>query len=87
MTRRTAEIITLFREGVPQAEIARRVGCSKPNVSQTISRHLGWNSMVTPLPEPYHVYVISQADKKSLPPQDMAAELLMFAIDQLTRKP
>lgn len=83
MNERSEAIITLFRAGVRQAEIARRVGCSSAHVAQTLRRYLGWTGAVTPLPPDYHAWLAERARLKNIAPDDLAAELLMFAIDQI----
>ena len=42
------EIVRLYEAGVTVTEIAKQLGCSKPNVSMAIKRALSWNQTISP---------------------------------------
>ena len=81
MRGKTREIVKLFTDGVHQAEIARRVGCSPANVSIAIRRHGMWDHTVRGMPLEHQKWLLDRAKKLRAHPSDMAARLLMEIID------
>lgn len=79
---KSEKIMQLFADGLPQAEIARRLDCTTSNVCQTISRHSKWSHRIGPLPLEHQLWLIRQGLLSAKSPARLAAELLRQAIEQ-----
>src|SRR5574343_1028578 len=78
---RTKRIIELHAQGLSYAQIAKEVGCSKPNVSQTVARHAQWDHSVYALPLLQQQWLIRTAKQERLSPARVAANLLSWVIE------
>ena len=83
---KTPEIIRLWKLNLSKTDIARLVGCTKANVTQTIRRHLAWDNRVEGLSETHHEWLVKQASRNYTPPAVMARALLIDAIEEAMAK-
>lgn len=77
---KSMRILALLEEGKTYAEISREVGCSKPNVAQTVKRYRAWNRIVAPLPEQHHKWIVDHAKKNRMLPSVYVAKILTKVI-------
>lgn len=82
MRGRTAKILSLLEQGKTYAEISRELGCSKPNVAQTVKRYQGWNRIVAPMPITHHDWIVKKASRAKMLPSVYVANLLVELIDK-----
>lgn len=76
------EIVRLYEAGVTVTEIAKQLGCSKPNVSMAIKRALSWNQTISPpLPPRIVSWIMDEAARQDKAPAVVARELLIKAYD------
>lgn len=74
------EIVRLYEAGKTVTEIAKALGCSKPNVSMAIKRALSWNQTISPpLPNSIVSWIMDEAARQDKPPSVVARELLIKA--------
>lgn len=77
----TAEIIRLHNEGVSQHEIARRLGCTQPNVWVAIRRHLGGGPIrISVLSKEQMNWLRNQASRQRVRVNDLARAMLVDAV-------
>lgn len=77
------EIVRLYEAGTTVTEIAKQLGCSKPNVSMAIRRALSWNQTISPpLPPSIVSWIMDEATKQDKAPAVVARELLIQAYNQ-----
>lgn len=76
----TAKIRELAKQGVPQAEIARQLGCTRSHVSVTLKRHLGFTNYFSPLSEDIRRALIRKADEFNMEPHDLARQIITDAL-------
>lgn len=76
------DIVRLYEAGVTVTEIAKQLGCSKPNVSMAIKRALSWNQTISPpLPPRIVSWIMDEAARQDKAPAVVARELLIKAYD------
>lgn len=76
------DIVRLYEAGVTVTEIAKQLGCSKPNVSMAIKRALSWNQTISPpLPPRIVSWIMDEAARQDKAPSVVARELLIKAYD------
>jgi DNA-binding transcriptional regulator LsrR (DeoR family) len=75
------EIIRLYTvEKKTVTEIAKIMGCSKPNVSMAIKRALRWNQVISPLlPEFIVSWIMDEAVRQDKPPATVARDIIIKA--------
>jgi len=74
------EIIRLYEANKTVTEIAKLLGCSKPNVSTTIKRALSWNQTISPpLPASIVSWVMDEAARQDKAPAVIAREIIINA--------
>lgn len=74
------DIVRLYEVGKTVTEIAKELGCSKPNVSMAIKRALSWNQTISPpLPPRIVSWIMDEAARQDKPPSVVARELLIKA--------
>lgn len=78
------EIVRLYEvEKKTVTEIAKILGCSKPNVSMAIRRALSWNQTISPpLPASIVSWIMDEAARQDKAPAVVARELLIQAYNQ-----
>ena len=77
------EIVRLYEAGTTVTEIAKQLGCSKPNVSMAIRRALSWNQTISPpLPASIVSWIMDEAARQDKAPAVVARELLIQAYNQ-----
>lgn len=77
------DIVQLYEAGKTVTEIAKQLGCSKPNVSLTIKRALKWDQTISPpLPEFVVSWIMDEAARQDKAPAVVARELLIQAYNQ-----
>jgi IS30 family transposase len=77
------EIVRLYEAGTTVTEIAKQLGCSKPNVSMAIRRALSWNQTISPpLPASIVSWIMDEAARQDKAPAVIARELLIQAYNQ-----
>lgn len=76
------DIVRLYEAGVTVTEIAKQLGCSKPNVSMAIKRAISWNQTISPpLPPRIVSWIMDEAARQDKTPAVVARELLIKAYD------
>lgn len=73
------EIVRLYEEEKKTVtEIAKILGCSKPNVTMAIRRALSWNQNISP-PLPPHItnWIVNEAAIQDKSPAVIAREILI----------
>lgn len=77
----SSEIVRLYEvEKKTVTEIAKLLGCSKPNVSTTIKRALSWNQTISPsLPASIVSWVMDEAARQDKAPAVIAREIIINA--------
>jgi hypothetical protein len=75
------EIVRLYEvEKKTVTEIAKILGCSKPNVSMAIKRSLSWNQVVSPpLPDSISFWIMGEAARQNKPPATVARDIIVKA--------
>ena len=74
------DIVRLYEAGVTVTEIAKQLGCSKPNVSMAIKRAISWNQTISPpLPPRIVSWIMDEAARQDKAPAVVARELLIKA--------
>ena len=74
------EIVRLYEAGKTVTDIAKELGCSKPNVSMAIKRALSWNQTISPpLPKSIVSWIMDEAARQDKAPSVVARELLIKA--------
>ena len=77
------DIVRLYEAGVTVTEIAKQLGCSKPNVSMAIKRALSWNQTISPpLPPRIVSWIMDEAARQDKTPAVVARELLIKAYEE-----
>lgn len=76
-------IVRLYEAGVTVTEIAKQLGCSKPNVSMAIKRAISWNQTISPpLPPRIVSWIMDEAARQGKTPAVVARELLIKAYEE-----
>jgi len=76
-----------YLEGKRVSQIAREVGCSMANVSNTIKRYVMWNGHVTPaLPEPVLSWIMSEAVRLDRPASAVVRQIIIDRYTYVTGK-
>lgn len=76
----SGDIVRLYDEGKTVTEIAKILGCSKPNVSIAIKRSLSWNQVISPpLPASIVSWVMDEAARQDKSPAVVAREIIINA--------
>lgn len=78
----TATTLRLAREGEGVSEIARALGTSVANVSQTLHRYGMKRLVVAALPENLNKWLTTEAAKSGVAPGVMARAMLVDAIEE-----
>ena len=74
------EIVRLYEAGKTVTEIAKELGCSKPNVSMAIKRALSWNQTISPpLPPRIVSWIMDEAARQDKSPAVVAREIIIKA--------
>lgn len=74
------DIVRLYEAGVTVTEIAKELGCSKPNVSMAIKRALSWNQTISPpLPPRIVSWIMDEAARQDKSPAVVAREIIIKA--------
>ena len=75
------EIVRLYdEEKKTVTEIAAQLGCTRANVSLTLTRVLGWNHKVSPtLPDSIVAWLMKQGTLKNKSPAVVAREIIIEA--------
>lgn len=77
------DIVRLYEAGVTVTEIAKQLGCSKPNVSMAIKRAISWNQTISPpLPPRIVSWIMDEAARQDKTPAVVARELLIKAYEE-----
>lgn len=77
------DIVRLYEAGVTVTEIAKQLGCSKPNVSMAIKRAISWNQTISPpLPPRIVSWIMDEAARQDKTPAAVARELLIKAYEE-----
>jgi hypothetical protein len=76
-----SEIVRLYEvEKKTVTEIAKMLGCSKPNVSMAIKRSLSWNQVISPpLPPSIVSWIMDEAARQDKAPAVVAREIIINA--------
>lgn len=82
----TAVILQLSREGVGTNQIARSLGCSSANVSQTLKRYGAHRLVVAALPENLNKWLALEAARSGVSASVMARAMLVDAIEEEMKK-
>jgi predicted transcriptional regulator len=78
---RTEKILELYKRGsMTHEEIAREVGCTRANVTQTIARQRAWRGRIAPLSNADQTWMIEEAARRKMPIEHLARKLLVEAI-------
>lgn len=83
---KTRQIIELYAAGHGHAEIARIVGCTTSNVTQTVNRHARWDHRIAALPLEHQQWLIQQGKLNRQSPARVAANLLQHTIEFYMRQ-
>lgn len=76
------DIVRLYEAGVTVTEIAKQLGCSKPNVSMAVKRALSWNQTISPpLPPRIVSWIMDEAARQDKPPAVVAREIIIKAYE------
>ena len=77
------EIVRLYEAGTTVTEIAKMLGCSKPNVSMAIKRALSWNQTISPpLPASIVSWIMDEAARQDKSPAVVAREIIIVAYNK-----
>ena len=72
------DIVRLYEAGKTVTEIAKELGCSKPNVSMAIKRALSWNQTISPpLPPRIVSWIMDEAARQDKAPSVVAREIII----------
>ena len=72
------EIVRLYeQERLTVSEIARRLGCSKANVSTTLKRALSWDHRITPLPKHTLMWLMRNSVRLDKSPAALARDIII----------
>ena len=75
-------IVALHVAGMNTGAIAREVGCTRPNVIQTLKRKNMWTGRVAPLPRQLHDWLCREAANSGTDADTMARAMLVDAIHE-----
>jgi predicted transcriptional regulator len=79
----TDAIVELYTAGKTVTEIAKELGCSKPNVSMAIKRTLSWNQVISPpLPASIVSWIMDEAARQDKSPAVVAREIIINAYQE-----
>ena len=77
------EIVRLYEAGTTVTEIAKQLGCSKPNVTMAIKRALSWNQTISPpLPGSVVSWIMDEAARQDKSPAVVAREIIINAYQE-----
>ena len=78
------EIVRLYEvEKKTVTEIAKQLGCSKPNVTMAIKRALSWNQTISPpLPGSVVSWIMDEAARQDKSPAVVAREIIINAYQE-----